>query len=110
MGRNVDAEKVAWFAPETLRQQALAEQLATETDPEKIRELLIAAPTDGQYRYVSGEEVVDGPQGTTVIAPSFGSLVQWVDDTPDDREDNTGHFELYTGDEAEYRAIVQKGK
>jgi hypothetical protein len=103
VGRKIDAENVIWLAPETLHREELAERLAKVSDPQEIQEILAETQTwEGEYRELKGEEVVDGPDGTTVIAPVFGARVVWVDDTPDDRTDNTGHFERYTGDVAAY--------
>lgn len=104
--RKIDAEKVVWLAPETLHRQALAEKLAGEDDPDRIADLLVEhQTTDGQYREYLGDEPVEGPDGTTVLAPKYGDLIVWVDDSPDNQEDNEGHFERYDGDEADYRPL-----
>ena len=51
----------------------------------------------GQYRTVpeSGD-------------PLDGDLVVWVNETPDDLADGSGHFELYEGDVADYNYVVEK--
>lgn len=100
--QKVDPQDVVWLAPETLAREALAEELAQTDDVDEILELLRDAPTTGQYRELEGSEVVDGPGGTTVIAPIYGDLVVWVDEAPSDSEDGSGHFERYSGPEEEY--------
>jgi len=103
VGRKIDAEKVVWLAPETLRREELAEKLAKANDPEKIQEILAEVQTwQGEFREHKGHDIVDGPEGTTALGAVYGDLVVWVDDTPDDRTDNTGHFERYSGDVADY--------
>jgi len=87
----------------------MADLLASAGTPEEVREAFAGYTPQGEYREVTGEDVVDGPQGTTVIAPKYGRLVQWVDDAPNDNEDGAGHFEIFGGDEAEYTPSRRKG-
>lgn len=105
--KQIDPGTVVWFAPESVGQQALAERLAVASDPDEVREILNSRPTTGQYRELLGDELVDGPEGTTVKGPVYGDLVVWVDDAPDDDEDGAGHFERYSGDEADYKPKVK---
>lgn len=102
MARRLDQASVVWLAPETLHQENLAERLADVDDPDEVLAILNERPTQGQYREYLGEELGDGPDGTTVKVPVYGDLVVWVDEAPDDKEDGEGHFERYSGDEEDY--------
>jgi hypothetical protein len=100
--RKVDQASVVWLAPETLHQEDLAERLAEVDDPADALAILNERPTEGEYREYLGDELGDGPDGTTVMVPIYGDLLVWVDEAPDDEEDGTGHFVRYDGDEADY--------
>lgn len=107
----IDASKVVWLAPETLHREQLAKALAKESDPDKVAEILASRPANGEFREHLGDEPVDGPDGSRMIAPKWGDLVVWVDDAPDTTEgdgSNEGHFERYKGEEADYRPTVRK--
>jgi len=110
MADSVPAEEVVWFAPETLGAIGVAERLAELSDPDQILRLLNERPVNGEYRRLVDTEVVDGPFGTSAIAPVFSEeRVVWVDETPWDREDGSGWFEVYTPDEhgPSYRPIYR---
>ncbi len=36
--------------------------------------------------------------------PLAGDLVVWIDDAPNDPDDPSGHFEVFKGDDSEYKA------
>lgn len=94
--RKVDGSKVVYEAPETLNQAEFGARLAAAGTPEAALAILAERPTRGEYRILESEaEVVEGPQGTTVLAPVQGERAVWIDDTPGDREDGAGHFEVY---------------
>ncbi len=42
--------------------------------------------------------------------PQDGDLVVWVDDSPDDPIDASGHFERFTGSPADYTPTRKKGE
>lgn len=79
MGRRISADRVA-FVP-----AAHAEALDLEV-----------APT-GEYRVVEGEP---GSQELT------DTVAVWIDEAPDDPEDDAGHFEEWSGD-GEYQPSPQ---
>jgi hypothetical protein len=108
--KEIDPNEVVWLSPETLGQAGLAERLSGVSDPDEIREILNARPTQGQYRLHHGHEVADGPDGTTALSPAYGDLVVWVNDSSDDLEDTAGHFESYHGDGADYRPQIKAGE
>jgi hypothetical protein len=94
--QKLDENTVGWHAPETLGQSELADRLAAASSPEEALEILNSRPTVGQFRVLEdANALVDGPDGTTVRGPKWGDLAVWVNENPDDREDNAGHFELY---------------
>lgn len=99
----LDPNVVVYLAPETLNQAELAERLAAVDDPAEALEILNSRPTTGEYREFLGNEIGEGPEGTTVIVPAYGELVQWVDENPDDLEDPAGHFEQFGGTIEEYK-------
>jgi hypothetical protein len=110
--RKIDPSKVVYEAPETLNQAELGERLAAASTPEEALAILADRPVRGEYRVLESEaEVVAGPQGTTVLAPVQGELAVWVDDTPEDREDGAGHFEVYDPERhgEDYNPIFRQG-
>ena len=94
--RTVDSSKVAWLAPETLNQTDLAAQLAATDNPEEALEILNSRPTVGEFR-VQEEPLAlqEQPDGSTAFGPTWGERAVWVNENPDDREDGSGHFEVY---------------
>lgn len=95
-GTTLDADSVVWFAPETLNQTEFAEKLAAVSDPNEALEILNSRPTVGEFRVQTEQATPQpGPEGTTVLGPEFGDRAVWVDENPDDREDGSGHFEVY---------------
>jgi hypothetical protein len=100
----VDPGTVVWIAPESVVTEGFAEELADATTAEEVTDILSNRPTPvGQYREVTGEEPVAGPAGTTILAPTYGDLLVWVNDSPEDDEDPGGHFERFDGDPADYQ-------
>lgn len=111
MPRTIEAERVCYFAPETLNQAEIAEALAAVTTPEEALEILNSRPTVGEYRIQEEALVpVPGPDGTTVLGPVFGERVVWVDEEPENKTDAPGHFEVYdAASHGEYNPIHRQG-
>jgi hypothetical protein len=105
----VDPDKVVWLAPETLRQQELAEALAKAKTPEDALTLLQERPTRGEYREIVGTEPVEIADGTTALAPVYGDRLVWVDDAPGEDDKGAGHYERFSGEDAEYKP-TRKGE
>ncbi len=96
-------QDVVWVAPETVR-TALREQAVRrhEGDAEALlRALEEVDRAPGEYRLAPDDgEVVPGIPGHSVRqgvaqVSKPGALVVWIDDTPDDPDDPSGHFEAY---------------
>lgn len=80
MGQRIEDERVAWIPPE-VKHQLLGDQVAQPNNPYV-----------GEYRHGKAD-------GT------FGSLVVWVDDVPNDPRNGAGHFELWAGKPENYHPL-----
>jgi hypothetical protein len=113
MAERVDPERVAWHAPETLNQRDLAERLADADSPEDALEILNSRSAVGEYRIIEDPAArVDGPEGTTALGPKWGKRAVWVDEHPEDNEDGSGRFEVYSAKDHgdTYKPIIREGQ
>jgi hypothetical protein len=62
-------------------------------------------PEENCYRIVehSIETVTIGGSEQSFEVATMGDKVVWVDDAPDDIQDGSGHFEVYSGADEDYR-------
>ena len=108
--KSIDPANVVWHAPETIFAtlpevaERMSEQLAAAEGVEET--LRIAHQASGEFREYLGEEEVEGR-----IVPKYGSdRLVWVNDSPDDAEDGSGHYEVYSGPDEEYAPVLQAPK
>jgi hypothetical protein len=107
--RQIDPASVTWHAPETIHLTLPdeAEKFAKRVEGAEPAEVIrIANSVTGQFREYLGEEEKDGR-----IQARFGKdKLVWVNDSPDDTEDPSGHYEVYDGSDEDYRPVVVAGK